>query len=104
MFQRTLKRVLKICQINDQYEFHTFHFVIFTLTLNKTGDTKLFTWYATDENCANGSFHLDSGIDVLIHLDDLIFGFEMIYIITENRMCINYLIVLNGFFVIKSII
>lgn len=73
-------------------------FVIFTLTLNKTGDTKLFTWYATDENCASGSFHLDSGIDVLIHLDDLIFGFEIIYIISENHVFINGLVVLNVFF------
>lgn len=70
---------------------------IFALTLNKTGDTKLFTWYATDEYCANGSLHLDSGIDVLIHLTDLIFGFEMICIVV-NRVFIKYLIILNEWF------
>jgi len=71
--------------------------MIFILTLNKTGETRLFTWYATDENCANGSCHLDSGIDVLIHLDDLIFGFDMIYILIQ-RVYVNYLILSKWFF------
>lgn len=101
-----MKRVLKKTTTNISNNHNNFVFIfIFTLTLNKTGDTKLFTWYATDENCANGSCHLDSGIDVLIHLVDLIFGFDMIYIIVR-RMCINYLIVLNVlnvFYVIETI-
>lgn len=34
---------------------------------NRTGLTRLFTWYSAEENLARSEDQLDSGIDVLIH-------------------------------------
>ena len=45
----------------------------------RTGDRRLFTWYAADEFCANAVFQADSGIDVLIQRDVRCLGFVMIY-------------------------
>jgi hypothetical protein len=45
----------------------------------RTGDRRLFTWYAADEFCASAVFQADSGIDELIQRDVRCLGFGMIY-------------------------